>query len=132
MERDVEVARPDAMRELHRAMVGWLEGGASGPASAYDTARYTCLRVNSRASPLRELARAHGVDLHSVDEASALAEEFKRVRRRKDAPTEFWRLAERLLARAAIRWGMSQPEAFKLFSFQRKEGEKREGGSQEN
>ncbi len=125
---DVEVERPDALRELHRAVIGWLEGGASGPATAREVARYTCLRVDCVASPLRELAREHGVDLRSVEEAAALAGEFERARRRKDAPTDLWRLAERLLVRAAIRWGMPEPEAFKLFSFQRKEGAKLDAG----
>ena len=124
---DIEVERPDALRELHTAMMGWLEGGASGPASPDDVARWTCFRVNSVPSPLREMARRNGHDLRSAEEARGLADEFIRIRKRKDAPKEWWRLAQRLLTRAAIRWGMPEAEAFKLFDFQRKASAKLDG-----
>ncbi len=117
---DVETARTTMLRHLHRSFVDWLEKGKTDE----ELAKKTCARVNGIPSSLRVVCRRHSVDLCSEAEIRGLARDFAAVRKRKDAKEiGWWRLAERMLVRAAIRWRMPETEARKLFSFALKEGQ---------
>jgi hypothetical protein len=119
---DVVMQRVEVLRHLHRYMVQWLERGYA----PVELARRTCARVAGLPSPLREVALAHGADLHSDIAFATLGAAYQRVLKRRVDPkkTKWWTFAERLLIVAAIHWGMPEREARGLFDFQRKEGQK--------